>query len=81
MAKTAKVKARASKSKTPVDVTIWYVPTIGDKHDVDGVACVVKIVNVGIGFLFPIVSDPEDHSVINCLCYGKVYADGKAVRL
>lgn len=49
---------------------------LGDKHFINGVACVTRIVNRGCAWVFPEMSDPDDHDVRRHIAYAVIEADG-----
>lgn len=60
--------AKAARKKQTID------HKLGDEHTIDGIACVIKYVNAGKGWLFPI-QDTEGkggRNHIRCLAYAKV---------
>ena len=54
---------------------------IGDRFAVADVICKVRFVNAGMGILCPVIDDPEDTLVSRHIAYGKVYPNGKVVKL
>lgn len=55
------------------------VHKLGDKHFLNGVECIIKFVNIGIGFAFPTVDDEDTPYICTHICYAKLYPDGKIV--
>ena len=54
---------------------------LGDRHDVEGVLCSIRFENCGIGFLFPIIDDPDDTMVARHICYAKIDEYGQITRI
>lgn len=50
---------------------------LGIKHVVEGVVCVVRYVNAGKGWLYPLIDDPDDKMVLKCCALGIVDANGR----
>lgn len=54
---------------------------LGQRQDVEGLLCEVRFINAGIGFLFPVMGDPDDWKVMRCLCFAKAYPNGEIKRV
>ncbi len=54
---------------------------LGDVHFLGGLECSVKLVNTGIGFLFPTTDDEDFPLIAKHICYAKIYDDGEVVYL
>lgn len=68
--------SKKMKQKTPKQAPMTQ-HELGDEYFIDGVACKVKFINAGYGFLFPITDDADTPLIARHIAYARVDEDGK----
>lgn len=54
---------------------------IGDKHFIDGTACVVRFVNAGSAWVSPELDDPESPGISRHIVFARISPMGKVTLL